>query len=262
MTYSMLGFCRRTGEIGLAAATISVAVGARLGQRVVSGAREWIIASQAISRPGLGFEAGDLLGRGVPYDALATTLARNDPGLPWRQLAILENGAASFVLNGDHAEPWRGHVALADGVAVGNYLAGARVVDAMAAAYAGAADASLAERLVRALEAGRGAGGQADRAGTPMPELSAFVRVFGREADRFVYGDGRSPVLDLRVDFDLDPIGRLRGLFDDCQPLRASYELRARDPEAYLRQTSFFELDLAERHRAASPSPIGQTTPR
>jgi hypothetical protein len=95
-----------------------------------------------------------------------------------------------------------------------------------------------------------------------MPELSAFVRVFGREADRFVYGDGRSPVLDLRVDFDLDPIGRLRGLFDDCQPLRASYELRARDPEAYLRQTSFFELDLAERHRAASPSPIGQTTPR
>ena len=52
MTFSIMGFCGRTGEIGIASGTSSIAVGARLGQRVEAGDREWMVASQAVARPG------------------------------------------------------------------------------------------------------------------------------------------------------------------------------------------------------------------
>ncbi|MFP6745438.1 MAG: DUF1028 domain-containing protein, partial [Alphaproteobacteria bacterium] len=51
MTFSIMGYCERTGEIGIASATTSIAVGARLGQRVKAGGREWMVAPQAVARP-------------------------------------------------------------------------------------------------------------------------------------------------------------------------------------------------------------------
>lgn len=253
MTYTMLGFCRRTGEIGLSSATTSIAVGARLGQWIVGRGREWMIASQAVARPGLGFEAGDLLSGGFGFDELERTLARADPHLAHRQIGIIEKNGPSFVFTGEKASAWKGHVALGDGLAVGNYLAGAGVVRAMADGFATDAGAPLAERLIRALERGRDAGGQADAEGRHKPELSAFVRVFSSTADPFVYGGGRSALLDLRVDFDTDAVGRLRRLCEDCRPLRAAYELRARDPEAYARRASNWELDLYQRRGPKAP---------
>ncbi|MBM3583305.1 MAG: DUF1028 domain-containing protein [Alphaproteobacteria bacterium] len=116
----------------------------------------------------------------------------------------------------------------------------------MAEGYAADPGATLAGRLVDALERGAAAGGQADTDGHHKPELSAFVRVFNSAVDPFVYGDGRSAVLDLRVDYDADAIGPLRRLFEDCRLLRAAYEQRMRDPEAYARRAASWEMDLHE----------------
>jgi uncharacterized Ntn-hydrolase superfamily protein len=207
-----------------------------------------MIASQAVARPGLGFEAGDLLVGGTPFEALEAALSRADPHLAWRQIGIVEKNGPSFVHTGAEASDWKGHVALPDGLAVGNGLAGAGVVAAMARAFAADPGEPLAERLLRALEGGAAAGGQADASGRHKLELSAVVRVFDRAADPFVYGGGgRSAVLDLRIDYDPDAVGRLRGLWEDCRPLRAAYELRARDPAAYARQSSGWEAAMHDR---------------
>jgi len=246
MTYTVLGYCSQTGDIGLASTTVSIAVGARLGQWIRAGGREWMIASQAVARPGLGFEAGDLLAAGTALEDLGAGLARADPHLAYRQIAVIEKGGRSFVYTGDKAHDWKGHIAGNGFVAVGNFLAGPRVVEAMAAGFVSGAGESLAERLIRALEGGRDAGGQADTDGNHEPELSAFVRVFNSGADPFVYGDGRSPILDLRVDYDAHAVEKLRRLFEDCRPLRAAYELRANDPEAYLERAARWEMDLYE----------------
>lgn len=246
MTFTVMGYCDTTGEIGIASATTSIAVGARLGQRVVAGGREWMVASQAVARPGLGFEAADLLAAGTDYDGLECLLAAKDPGLAYRQLAVIERGGDAWVFTGEQAHHWKGDAQGPGFVAFGNGLAGAATVEGMAAGFAGAAGEPLAERLVRALEGGRDGGGQADEAGAHQPELSAFVRVFDSGADAFVYGGGRSAVLDLRIDYDADAVTALRALYARCKPLRDDYELRGRDPAAYLARAANWEMALFE----------------
>ena len=246
MTFAVMGFCDRGGEIGIASATTAIAVGARLGQRVVAGGREWMVASQAVARPGLGFEAADLLCAGTAMAELESRLAEKDPGLAYRQLAVIERGGESWVFTGERAHHWKGHVAGPGCVAFGNGLAGSATVEGMAAGFAGGAGEPLAERLVRALEGGRDGGGQADQAGAHQPELSAFVRVFDASADGFVYGAGRSAVLDLRIDYHADAVTELRALYERCKPLREDYELRGRDPAAYLERATNWEITLFE----------------
>ncbi len=242
MTFTMLGRCARTGEIGLSSATTSLAVGARLGQRFRADGRQWIVASQAVARPGLGWEAGDLLTEGLEVDALESELAKLDTDLSWRQLGVLDNEGNSRVYTGADNNDWKGHAATKDGVALGNMLAGEATVAGMVAEFDAARQASLAERLLRAIEGGRDAGGQADENGVHQPELSAFVRVFREDGDAYVYGSGgRTPVLDLRVDHDPDAVTVLRSIFEAARPLREAYEKRACDPAAYVREGGDWE---------------------
>jgi hypothetical protein len=73
--------CKRTGDIGLSSGTTSIAVGARLGQWVNHGGREWMIASRTVAHPGPGFEAGVLIVGGVGFDDLEPALVKADPHL-------------------------------------------------------------------------------------------------------------------------------------------------------------------------------------
>ena len=244
MTFTMLGRCPRTGEIGLSSATTSLAVGARLGQWFHRGNRQWMIASQAVARPGLGWEAGDLLAQGLAGDALESELAARDPDLSWRQLGILDDEGESWVYTGSDNHDWKGHAATRDGVALGNMLAGEVTVSGMVAGFDADRETGLAERLLRAIEGGRDAGGQADENGVHQPELSAFVRVWSAEGDPYVYGSGgRTPLLDLRVDHDPDAVTALRRIFEAARPLRGAYEQRARDPVAYVREGGSWETE-------------------
>ena len=74
----------------------------------------------------------------------------------------------------------------------------------------------LAERLLRALEAGLAAGGEV------APLRSAAVLVAGRQP---------FPLVDLRVDLDDAPVARLRGLWDAYRPRVEEFVARALDPD-------------------------------
>jgi uncharacterized Ntn-hydrolase superfamily protein len=82
---------------------------------------------------------------------------------------------------------------------MGNLLVGGEVLLAMAVAFESSAEEPLAERLVRALEAGQAAGG--DKRG----RQSAAVRVM--EGQPY-------PYLDLRVDEHPDPVIELRRIYE------------------------------------------------
>jgi uncharacterized Ntn-hydrolase superfamily protein len=84
----------------------------------------------------------------------------------------------------------------------GNLLAGASVVDAMAQTYR-TSKGELADRLLAALQAGDGAGG--DKRGKQSAAL-LVVRAGGG------YGGDNDRYLDLRVDDDEEPIKKLAAL--------------------------------------------------
>ena len=82
-------------------------------------------------------------------------------------------------------------------------------------AFRGSENQPLWERLLRALEAGKAAGGQ------PDGETSGGLYVVDREP---------YPMVDLRVDLHPNPVAELRRLADAYFPLVAYYQLRPRDP--------------------------------
>ena len=87
----------------------------------------------------------------------------------------------------------------------------------MAEAFAAGAEDHLAERLLKALEAGLAAGGEEG------PVHSAALLV----AD-----DQPFALVDLRIDWDdAAPIAALRRLWGDYRPQMDAYLIRALDPE-------------------------------
>ena len=104
---------------------------------------------------------------------------------------------------------------LAGAAAAGNLLAAREVPAAMLAAFTGAADEELGDRLVAALRAGLAAGGEV----TPV-----------RSAGLLIADTEPWPVTDLRVDWDDDPVGRLAALWQAWRPQAALYVQRALHP--------------------------------
>ncbi|MDG2064675.1 MAG: DUF1028 domain-containing protein, partial [SAR324 cluster bacterium] len=75
----------------------------------------------------------------------------------------------------------------------------------------------LAQRLISALEAGIAVGGEEG------PVRSSGVRVVHEVS---------WPVVDLRVDWDNDPISKLRTVWNEYEPQMSDYITRAINPEA------------------------------
>jgi uncharacterized Ntn-hydrolase superfamily protein len=93
-----------------------------------------------------------------------------------------------------------------------------RVVHGQARAqFERCADQPLAERLVRAMEAGEAAGGEG------KPVISAALVVMEKEI---------FPLVDLRVDLAPDAITALRTLWDAYAPSVREFVTRAVDPDA------------------------------
>ena len=224
MTYTVMGRCKDTGKIGYAVATGSIACGAFLPALTRKGD---LIISQAFARPELGHEAAALLDEGVPLQDISAELDAGDEFYRYRQLAVLTLDGQTFVHTGESAMDWKGHAADDTCVSVGNALAGEHVAVAMLESFQGSEGQELSGRLLSALEAGRDAGGQSsDRdPQARYPELSSQV---------WVSEPGCHPEINLRVDFDLEAIYKLRRLYEGYGTL--GYRLRADDPPEYIRQ--------------------------
>lgn len=215
MTFSIVGRCPRTAMFGVAISSSSICVGARCPHaRAGAGA----VSTQNVTDPTLGPAVLDRLWRGeIAAQALDGARARA-AHLDYRQVLVIDHRGRTAIHTGANILGTHADAAGADCLAAGNMLASAEVVRAMVDTFAGAAGEHLAERLMRALEAGHAAGGEEG------PVHSAALLVAHRTP---------FPLVDLRVDWaDDDPVAGLRRLWIDYEPQMQPYVDRALDPAA------------------------------
>ena len=195
-TFSIVAHDPASGMFGVAASTKFPAVGV-LVPHTRSGVGA--IATQARVNPLLGCDGLDLLERGHDAEETLEILLGSDPEPEKRQVGIVDTRGHIAAHTGAMTDPWRGHLVAQNCAVMGNLLVGEEVLLEMAVAFESSAEEPLAERLVRALEAGQAAGG--DKRG----RQSAAVRVM--EGQPY-------PYLDLRVDEHPDPVVELRRIYE------------------------------------------------
>ncbi|MFJ2366081.1 DUF1028 domain-containing protein [Pseudomonas sp. NPDC087697] len=213
MTFSIVGRCAETGQLGIAISSSSIAVGARCPWlRAGTGA----VATQNITLPALGPEILDLLGSGeTPEAALDKALTRHGFS-QYRQVAVIDQHGATAFFSGSQALGVNNAVAGEQCMAAGNLLADPQVIQAMVTAFEASAGELLADRLLAAMQAAMAAGGEAG------PVHSAAMSVVS---------DLLWPVVDLRVDWaEQDPIGQLSQLWQAYRPQMDDYVIRALNP--------------------------------
>jgi uncharacterized Ntn-hydrolase superfamily protein len=212
MTFTIVARCKRTGMLGIGTATNALCVGVRVP---FIKERLGAVAIMAIADERLGPTALRLLELGYKAPGAIEQLVISDPYAEYRQLAIVDDDGFSAARTGAENKHWSGH-RLGDGyVVLGNAIAGEQVIDAMEGAYLDDPDEDLEERLMRAIEAGRDAGGQ------PNGQRSAALLVYDRKSFSRV---------DLRVDIHDSPEAELRRIFDIYRPAIPYYDMRQVDP--------------------------------
>ena len=198
---------------GLAISSSSPAVAARCAHaRAGIGA----VATQNITDPALGPAGLDLMARGASASQARDILVATHPHIEHRQLAIIDAQGRTAVFSGSGALGIHATAQGEDAVAAGNLLADAGVPEAMIEAFR-SSDGHLGDRLLGAMKAALGAGGEAG------PVHSAGLLLV----------DGVSwPIADLRIDWADDPIAGLAGLWMLYKPQLQAYVDRALDPAA------------------------------
>ncbi len=215
MTFSITARCPETGMSGVAVTSSSMAVAARCAfARAGVGA----VASQNITDPRLGPRGLDLMAGGATAPEALDTLLGEHAQREYRQLALVDGAGGTAHHSGAHTLGTHA-VAVGEGaIAAGNLLANREVPAAMIAAFQDAAAVAFPERLVRTLQGGLAAGGEAG------PVRSAGLMVAHREA---------WPLVDLRVDWtEGDPIAELAEIWQGWAPQMDDYVTRALDPSA------------------------------
>jgi uncharacterized Ntn-hydrolase superfamily protein len=213
MTWSIVAR-DRDGSFGVAVASKFFAVGA-LCPFVQSGVGA--VSTQALVNPLYGRRGLDLLAQGIaPAEALKS-LVGPDAGRDQRQVHLVDVQGRVAAHTGSACVDWAGHVSGEQFSVAGNMLAGPRVIDETAAAYARGHALPFAERLITALAAGEAVGG--DKRGKQAAAL-------------LVCTTEDYPALDLRVDDHEEPLAELRRLYDKSlerfQPFLACMASRAR----------------------------------
>jgi uncharacterized Ntn-hydrolase superfamily protein len=201
-TFSIVAADVEAGEVGCAVQSRYFAVGS-----VVPWAKAGVgaAATQAAGVAAYGPKVLALLEEGLePAAALDRALA-DDGARETRQLGVVTADGRAAAHSGAECLPWAGH-RIGDGYAAqGNILAGEAVVTEMERAFLETRGASLAERLVSALESAQAAGG--DRRGQ---QSSAIVVERAGAAGESREGIDR--ICELRVDDHPEPIVELRRL--------------------------------------------------
>ena len=161
------------------------------------------VATQSIVEASFGPRGLELMREGQSAPAALQQLISDDPGEAVRQVALVDGGGRVAVHTGLRCIPHAGHALGEQVSAQANMMARDTVPRAMIRAYTEASGESLAERLLAALDAAEGEGG--DVRGR---QSSAMVVVAGRATGTV----GEDRPVDLRVDDHPDPVRELRRL--------------------------------------------------
>jgi uncharacterized Ntn-hydrolase superfamily protein len=212
VTFSLVGRDAATGMFGTVVASSSACVAARCAHaRAGAGA----VASQNVTDPSLGSRLLALLADGASAESAIETVRADAPFVEFRQLIAVDRTGGTEIWSGARTLGTNAEARGVDCAAAGNLLADTEVPAAMVRSFESSAGEQLVERLVRALEAGLAAGGEAGP-----------VRSCGLVAvDRVSW-----PIADLRVDWHDEPIAELRALWGVWEPQMQDYVTRALDP--------------------------------
>ncbi|MCF6192184.1 MAG: DUF1028 domain-containing protein [Candidatus Hydrothermae bacterium] len=165
------------------------------------------VATQALSNPYFGPWALALLRKGLPADTVLRQVLARDTSPEDRQLGIVDGEGRCANFTGKGTLAWAGDRKGPYVCVQGNILAGPQVVDTMLFTFQHT-QGPLAERLLRALEAGEAAGG--DRRGKQSAAL-----VVRRARGGYLGVDDR--LVDLRVVDQPEPVKELRRLYERWQ---------------------------------------------
>jgi uncharacterized Ntn-hydrolase superfamily protein len=195
-TYSIVARDPSTGELGVGVQSHWFSVGS-----VVAWARPGVgaVATQSVAEIAHGPNALDRLHDGLdPASAVAAVL-REDEQARYRQLGVVDARGRVAAHTGTGCIPYAADVSADGFTCQANMMAAEGVPEAMAAAYR-AHGGDLPDRLLAALEAGEGAGGD----------------VRGRQSAALLVvpatGEPWRARFDVRVEDDADPLAELRRL--------------------------------------------------
>jgi len=238
MTYSVIARCSRTGRLGIAVASCTMAIGAYTDGAVRPSVGATMTQGHPLprnNRLAMSLLAQDY----TPALALAELLA-NDPHHDYRQIAIVDREGIGVAHTGSKLVGIAGSRTGSGFVAIGSRLASEQVLDALVSGFERDSKADLEERLMNALEAGRDAGGLEGRSG-PLPERAVALVVWSQRD----YSD-----VDLRVDMQDGAIAQLRRIWVDYRPTAEYYEERARHPRNAIPAMEFVDM-LKQRQEAS-----------
>lgn len=218
MTFAIAARCAETGRLGVAISTRSIAVSSRC-PFIAPGLG--LVVTMQRTDPRLGPLGLNLLRLGYSAQRVLDEIAASDPGIEHRQVCVIDRDGNAVARTGKNHRVWSGAFVERGLVAMGNNLTSEKTAADMREAWHAAKGQTLEERLLRALEAGRDAGGQNGG------QHSAGLHSYDREIYAYV---------DLRVDEHVEPVGELRRIYNEQKPLIPYYYGRPGQPDEYGRE--------------------------
>lgn len=198
MTFSIVARCLTTRSLGVGVSTAAPAVGNRVSYVE---ANIGAIATQANTNINYGIKGLKLLKLGFSPQTCLEAMLKEDSERETRQVIIVDEEGRTAAFTGKENIPWKGHLKGRDFIVAGNMLVGKQVLEAMKKTFENSTG-ELAERILKALEAGDEAGG--DKRG----KLSAALVVANNKQEK------TQPLINLRVDISLNPVKELRKIFE------------------------------------------------
>ncbi len=214
MTFSIVGRCETSGMFGVAITTSSICVGARCPHaRAGVGA----VATQNITDPNLGPRLLNQLETGLAAsDALSKIVSEIDFA-EYRQLTVVDNYGGTAVHTGSEILGIHSESEGINCFSAGNLLLNNSIPGAMTRRFKELKAEHLAARLLQSLQAGLDAGGE-------QGEVHSAALLIVHEQP--------FPLVDLRVDWDDDPINKLNTIWCEYEPQMNDYLSRALNPDS------------------------------
>lgn len=200
-TFSIVAYSPDEDSWGVAVASKFLAVGAYVPW---AQAGVGAVATQSYVNTTFGPHGLELMASGFTAQEALDRLIAEDEGRESRQVGLVDARGGSAAYTGTGCYAWAGQISRPYFTCQGNILVSEVTIQAMAQTFE-QSEGELSDRLVAALAAGEGAGGDS------RGRQSAAVLVVKPKGG---YGGLSDRYLDLRVDDDPQPIQRLQALLE------------------------------------------------